>query len=72
MTQRELAQRSNSGLDIRLLWDPGEDRVSVLVTDAHTGDVFEVEVGPGERALDVFNHPFAYAPVHIAKLAPVA
>jgi hypothetical protein len=72
MTTRELAHRTNSGLDVSLLWDPGENRVSVLVKDTRTGDVFEVEVGPGERALDVFNHPFAYQPVRIARLAAVA
>jgi hypothetical protein len=58
---RELAHRRNDGLDIRLLWDPATDRVTVALQDGKTGDGFEVEVGPGERALDVFHHPFAYA-----------
>jgi hypothetical protein len=35
--------------------------VSVALHDGKTGEGFEVEVGPGERALDVFHHPFAYA-----------
>ena len=60
-TTRELAQRRNDGLDIRLLWDSATDRVSVALHDGKTGEGFEVEVGPGERALDVFHHPFAYA-----------
>jgi hypothetical protein len=60
-TIRELAQRRNDGLDIRLLWDSATDRVSVALHDGKTGDGFEVEVGQGERALDVFHHPFAYA-----------
>jgi hypothetical protein len=60
-TVRELAHRRNDGLDIRLLWDPATDRVSVALQDGKTGEGFEVEVGPGERALDVFQHPFAYA-----------
>jgi hypothetical protein len=60
-TVRELAHRRNDGLDIRLLWDPATDRVSVALQDGKTGDGFEVEVGSGERALDVFHHPFAYA-----------
>ena len=60
-TVRELAHRRNDGLDIRLLWDPATDRVTVALQDGKTGDGFEVEVGPGERALDVFHHPFAYA-----------
>jgi hypothetical protein len=58
---RELAHRRNDGLDIRLLWDSETDRVSVALRDGKTGEGFEVEVGPGERALDVFHHPFAYA-----------
>jgi hypothetical protein len=60
-TTRELAHRRNDGLDIRLLWDPATDRVAVALHDAKTGEGFDVEVGPGERALDVFHHPFAYA-----------
>ena len=60
-TLRELAYRRNDGLDIRLVWDPATDRVAVALHDAKTGEGFEVEVGPGERALDVFHHPFAYA-----------
>ena len=60
-TPRELAHRRNDGLDIRLVWEPATDRVAVALHDAKTGEGFEVEVGPGERALDVFHHPFAYA-----------
>ena len=63
---RELAHRRNDGLDIRLLWDPATDRVSVSLQDGKTGEGFEVEVGAGERALDVFHHPFAYAAVRDA------
>lgn len=58
---RELAHRRNDGLDVRLLWDSATDRVTVALHDGKTGEGFEVEVGLGERALDVFHHPFAYA-----------
>lgn len=58
---RELAHRRNDGLDIRLLWDSTSDRVTVALHDGKTGEGFELEVGPDERALDVFHHPFAYA-----------
>ena len=60
-TTRELAHRRNDGLDIRLLWDSESDQVTVALHDAKTGEGFELEVGPDERALDVFHHPFAYA-----------
>jgi hypothetical protein len=58
---RELDHRSGDGIDVRLLWRPHDDRVLVAVADAKTGEAFTLEVGPGQRALDVFHHPFAYA-----------
>jgi hypothetical protein len=69
---RELDHRSNDGLDVRLLWDPGENAVFVAVEDRRTGESFQVAVGPGDSAMDVFRHPFAYAPVRTVMLAPAA
>jgi hypothetical protein len=63
---RELAHRRNDGLDVRLLWDPSSDTVRVSLQDFRTGEGFEVPVRPGQRALDVFHHPFAYAEVRAA------
>jgi hypothetical protein len=63
---RELAHRRNDGLDVRLLWDPATDTVRVTLQDARTGSGFEVPVRRGQRALDVFHHPFAYADVREA------
>ena len=60
-TMRELHSRSNDGIDVRLLWSEHDDQVLVAVTDGKTGDEFTVEVREGDRALDVFQHPFAYA-----------
>lgn len=36
----------------------------VAVTDTKTDEVFSVPVHVGERALDVFHHPYAYAASH--------
>jgi hypothetical protein len=72
MTTRELDHRTNDGLDVRMLWDPGENRVTVVVDDHRAGETFEIVVGPGDSALDVFNHPFAYAPVRRVVLAPAS
>jgi hypothetical protein len=36
----------------------------VSVADEKTGDQFTIEVRNGERPLDVFNHPYAYAAWH--------
>jgi len=46
---------------VRLLWRPHDDTALVAVSDARTGESFSVEVRDGERALDVFHHPYAYA-----------
>lgn len=63
-TERELAHRRNDGIDVRLLWNPATDRVTVAVDDTKTQATFVIEVGPHERALDVFHHPFAYEAFH--------
>lgn len=57
----ELAHRRNDGLEVRLLWDPSSDTVHVSLQDAKSGASFDVPVLPGQHALDVFHHPFAYA-----------
>jgi hypothetical protein len=56
----ELAHRSSNGIDVALLWSPTTNRLLVSVADESTGDRFTVDA-PREKALDVFNHPFAYA-----------
>jgi hypothetical protein len=56
----ELAHRTSDGIDVHLLWDEPTGRVTVAVHDAKTGDGFELDVD-ARRALDAFNHPYAYA-----------
>jgi len=58
---RELDRRRNDLIDVSLLWDDRADRVTVAVADHKTGARFEIEVRDGDRALDVFHHPYAYA-----------
>ena len=58
---RELDRRSTDRIDVRLLWRERDNRVIVAVSDGKTGERFSVKVHPGERPLDVFHHPFAYA-----------
>jgi hypothetical protein len=55
----ELAERSNDGIDVRLLWRRGGAEVVLVVSDGRTGVSFGVDV-PGDRALDAFRHPFLY------------
>ena len=57
---RELAARDSDGVQVRLLWHAADNAVIVAVEDARIGDRFQMRVAP-DRALDAFNHPFAYA-----------
>jgi hypothetical protein len=58
--QKELAYRESNGIAVRLFWHTASNRLSVSVYDSHNGDWFELEAGP-QNAMDVFEHPFAYA-----------
>jgi hypothetical protein len=57
---RELAFRSQNGVEVTLLWWADGDRLAVSVVDQTSGGAFVVPVG-AERPLDVFRHPYAYA-----------
>ena len=58
---KELATRENDGVEVSLFWNPAGNDVYVLVSDEKTGDQFEIAVG-SRSPLDVFHHPYAYAP----------
>ena len=60
-TLQELDHRTGDGIDVRMLWNPSDNRVVVAVSDFKTGEAFDIEVGADESALEVFRHPFAYA-----------
>ena len=64
-TIRELAHRFGDGIEVTLYWHSRDDRLTVSVSDARTGEFFEVDA-PRNAALDVFHHPFAWAPEHVA------
>ncbi len=63
---RELHTRSADGLDVALLWCVADDLVFVRVEDRRTGDTFSVPVARGQSPLEVFHHPYAYAPAYAA------
>ena len=60
---RELDSRSGDGIRVSLLWHPHDGHVSVTVEETKSGVIFDLPVREGERALDVFHHPYAYAAV---------
>jgi len=57
---RELSARESDGIQVLLLWHPGESALTVSVEDARVGDRFSLAVAP-DLALDAFYHPYAYA-----------
>jgi hypothetical protein len=56
-----LAERKNAGVQVTLLWTEDTDTVAVLVRDDGNDDQFELSVEPGANALQIFEHPYAYA-----------
>ena len=74
--RRELAHRTGNGIDVTLFWTKSTNAVTIAAIDTHSGEVLEFEVDAG-RALDAFNHPYAYAAAvgvrsaRTARLAPV-
>ena len=56
----ELAHRTDNGIDVSLLWSRQTGELVVTVADLRTDESFTLDA-PRHRALDVFNHPFAYA-----------
>jgi hypothetical protein len=58
--QKELSYRENDGIAVTLLWHSGTNRLSVVVHDSRNGDRFELPAR-AENALEVFEHPYAYA-----------
>jgi hypothetical protein len=56
-----LAHRMNSGTLVTLLWAEATNLVFVDVRDCLTGHQFRLVVPPGANALDVYEHPYAYA-----------
>ncbi len=69
---RELDRRTGDGIEVQLLWCQNDGAVRVAVTDAKTGETFELPVREGERALDVFHHPYAYAARPQHRRVPIA
>jgi hypothetical protein len=68
--QKELSYRENDGIAVTLYWHSGTNQLSVVVHDWRNGDWFELRA-TADNALDVFEHPYAYAPSTVGR-EPVA
>ena len=70
-TTRELAHRASDGVEVALLWSPSDNRLTVVVEDTKADERIELEAR-ADNALDVFYHPYAYAPVWASATAAFA
>jgi hypothetical protein len=57
---RELAHRRDGGVEVKLLWSALDNRLTVRVTAAQSGETFVLDA-EGANALEVFYHPYAHA-----------
>ncbi len=55
----ELAQRRSQNLEVTLLWNRRSGTVWISILDV-ANDEQQAAAVPGDRALDAFNHPYAY------------
>ena len=60
-TVKELAHRSNGGIEVSLKWDSKTGRLWVDVNNTVNHNEFTLDVPDNTKALDRFHHPFAYA-----------
>ena len=56
-----LAIRRSGTAEIGLFWSRRTGRAAVAVEDEATGERFELPVNREDDALDLYNHPYAYA-----------
>jgi hypothetical protein len=57
----ELSSRSANGIDVALLWQHRDNTAVVVVVDQRSGESLVLDVGEDDNALDIFNHPYAFA-----------
>lgn len=57
----ELDSRRNDGHTVQLLWDPESNETSIRIEEHNPHRIIQFQV-LGEKALQAFNHPYAFAP----------
>lgn len=57
----ELSSRSANGIDVALLWQHSDNTAVVVFVDRRSGENLVLDVHEDDNALDIFNHPYAYA-----------
>jgi hypothetical protein len=59
--RRELAHRSNNGIEVTLFWTKATNAITLEVLDSSSGNRLAFGVDR-HVALDAFTHPYVYAP----------
>lgn len=62
----ELDSRHNDGHTVQLLWDPESNETSIRIEQDEPHKVIQFQV-LGEKAMQAFNHPYAFAPPNLLK-----
>jgi len=57
----ELDSRRNDGHTVQLLWDPETNETSIRIEQDNPRKIIQFQV-LGEKAMQAFNHPYAFAP----------
>lgn len=57
----ELDSRRSDGHTVQLLWDAENNETSIRIEEDNPHRIIHFQV-LGEKALQAFNHPYAYAP----------
>jgi hypothetical protein len=58
--ERELARRTEDGIEVGLLWRQDDGALVVTVRDLRSGELYRLEASTA-TALDAYRHPFAHA-----------
>jgi len=58
--RRELAHRTNDGIEVTLLWTKSTNWITLEVVDTRCGERLEFDVDR-HVALDAFKHPYLHA-----------
>ena len=69
-TMRELAHRSEGGVDVTLFWHQDTEELRVCVRDQKRGAYFEFEP-EAVHALEAFYHPYSYGSLSSLHFADV-
>lgn len=62
----ELDARQNDGHTVQLLWDAESGETAIRIEQRDPPKVIQFQV-LGEKAMQAFNHPYAYAPPEALK-----